>query len=233
MRRFTISQISEVTGLKTRTIQFWTLNGVIECDPETRHGGPGVPRTYSLLEASIAAILAKFSNVSLPVGELLQITEKIRNIWLEPNITSVKELEVAWSNVHHEFEWLFNAGCAFQKVYGINPDKWPLEAFEDRDRMMVDWSRYNNAVKPLLKCAEYFGALWPGEFNVGEMTKWRATGTAGLTIIRAADSEWDVMPFEPNRPENRAWYGFVDDKVDDWRLTFVVNLRAAFKSLQS
>ena len=76
----TLSQLAKCTGLKPRTLQFWTLNGVIQCDPETEHGGPGVPRRYSEDEVATALVLSEIIRMPLQVGALREIAERFREI---------------------------------------------------------------------------------------------------------------------------------------------------------
>ena len=76
----TLSQLAMCTGLKPRTLQFWTLNGVIQCDPKTEHGGPGVPRRYSEDEVATALVLSEIIRMPLQVGALREIGERFREI---------------------------------------------------------------------------------------------------------------------------------------------------------
>lgn len=81
-RTFLVADVASMAGLKPRTVQFWTLNGVIECDPATRHGGSGVKRRYELPEVVIAAFLGVIARLSVPVGQLKQAAQKIREVLL-------------------------------------------------------------------------------------------------------------------------------------------------------
>lgn len=76
----TLSQLAKCTGIRPRTLQFWTLNGVIQCDPETEHGGPGVPRRYSEDEVAVALVLSEIIRMPLQVGALREIAERFREI---------------------------------------------------------------------------------------------------------------------------------------------------------
>ncbi len=80
MEDITLSQLVECTGLKPRTLQFWTLNGVILCYPETQHGGPGVPRRYPGEEAVVALILSQISRVPLQLRAVKEIADRLRKI---------------------------------------------------------------------------------------------------------------------------------------------------------
>ena len=76
----TLSQLAKCTGVRPRTLQFWTLNGVIQCDPKTEHGGPGVPRRYSEDEVAVALVLSEIIRMPLQVGALREIAERFREI---------------------------------------------------------------------------------------------------------------------------------------------------------
>ena len=80
MTDITLSQLVKCTGLKPRTLQFWTLNGVIHCDPETKHGGPGVPRRYGEDEAAIALVLGQIIKMPLQIGALREISQGLREV---------------------------------------------------------------------------------------------------------------------------------------------------------
>lgn len=80
MEDITLSQLVECTGLKPRTLQFWTLNGVILCYPETQHGGPGVPRRYPGEEAAIALVLSQITRVPLQLRAVKEIAARLREI---------------------------------------------------------------------------------------------------------------------------------------------------------
>ena len=76
----TLSQLVKCTGLKSRTLQFWTLNGVIHCTAGTEHGGPGVPRRYPEDEVAVALVLSEVIRMPLQIGALREIAERFREI---------------------------------------------------------------------------------------------------------------------------------------------------------
>ncbi|WP_146205969.1 MerR family transcriptional regulator [Azospirillum sp. TSH58] len=90
-RPVTLAEASEGSGVKARTIQFWTLNGVVECTPETRHGGPGVRRKYAITEVAIAAIIGKFADTAVSVGGLRGIASSMRSSFKENMVLPTKE----------------------------------------------------------------------------------------------------------------------------------------------
>ena len=77
---YTLSDVVKLTGAKPRTIQYWSLNGVIQCDPETQHSGPGSPRQYSEDEVVIAMIINGVARMPLMIGALKDISNKIREM---------------------------------------------------------------------------------------------------------------------------------------------------------
>lgn len=79
-KSITVKQLSGLTGVKPRTLQFWTMNGVIECDPETKHEGPGKPRRYGEDEAAIALVLGGIIRMPLQVRALREIAQRLREI---------------------------------------------------------------------------------------------------------------------------------------------------------
>lgn len=79
-KTFTLSEVSRLTGVKSRTIQFWTQSGVIRCDPETEHRGPGVPRRYPEDEVAIALVVGEISRMPLQVGALREISQGLREV---------------------------------------------------------------------------------------------------------------------------------------------------------
>lgn len=74
----TLSELATLTGLKPRTIQFWTSNGVLLPEEGTKHGGPGVHRQYGQTEVIIACILASISQFNIQIGRLTAIATYIR-----------------------------------------------------------------------------------------------------------------------------------------------------------
>ena len=80
MADITLSQLVECTGMKRRTIQYWTLTGVLLCDPETQHGGPGVPRQYPEEEAAVALVLSQITRVPLQLRAVKEIAARLREI---------------------------------------------------------------------------------------------------------------------------------------------------------
>ena len=79
-KTMTIKQMSRLTGVRARTLQFWTMSGVIECYPETRHEGPGKPRRYSEDEAAITLILGQISKLPLQPSAFGDIAGRLRKI---------------------------------------------------------------------------------------------------------------------------------------------------------
>lgn len=78
MKTYTVAEAAAMARVKPRTLQFWTMNNVVMCDPLTRHGGPGVRRQYEIEEIAIAALLGVVSRASIPVGQLKDAATAIR-----------------------------------------------------------------------------------------------------------------------------------------------------------
>ena len=79
-KTLTIKRLSQLAGVKPRTLQFWTLNGVIECEPETRHEGSGKPRRYGEVEIAITLILSHMQQMPFQTAALRDIAERLREI---------------------------------------------------------------------------------------------------------------------------------------------------------
>ena len=79
---FTLKQVSEVSGVQPRTLQFWTSNGVIRPEPSTRLKGPGKHRRYPKVEVQIAALLGEVKALGVQVGTLEDIAVYLRETLL-------------------------------------------------------------------------------------------------------------------------------------------------------
>ena len=89
-----LSDLAKLTGLKPRTLQFWTTSGVIQPDEGTKHGGPGVHRRYRPTEVIIACIIAELSKFNFQVGMLGEIASYLResmDFGLTHNLRSYNE----------------------------------------------------------------------------------------------------------------------------------------------
>jgi DNA-binding transcriptional MerR regulator len=75
---YTLSQLSERTGVKPRTLQFWASNGVIEAEKSTSRKGTGVHRRWPSLEVEIAAVLGELERYGVTVGTLHALAAEIR-----------------------------------------------------------------------------------------------------------------------------------------------------------
>lgn len=79
MQSKALSELAKLTGLKPRTLQFWTASGALVPEAGTKHGGPGVHRRYAGDEVVIARILAAISRFNLQIGQLVSIAQLFRN----------------------------------------------------------------------------------------------------------------------------------------------------------
>ena len=78
---YSLAQVAKSTGLPTRTIQFWTVEGVLNATGDSQRRGPGKHRRYSFDEIKIAAVLAEIQNFQLRVGALISVSEYLRDIF--------------------------------------------------------------------------------------------------------------------------------------------------------
>jgi DNA-binding transcriptional MerR regulator len=76
---YTLSQLSEMSGVRPRTLQFWSQNGVLEAEEGTKHKGTGVHRRWPQIEVEIAAVLGALERYGVTVGTLHGIGAKIRS----------------------------------------------------------------------------------------------------------------------------------------------------------
>ena len=100
MQARTLSELTTLTGLKPRTVQFWTSNGVLYPEEGTKHGGPGIHRKYNQTEVIIACLMAELSRFNIQVGKLVSIAAYIRE--------SIDHCE--WYEKVHELSRLYGFG---------------------------------------------------------------------------------------------------------------------------
>lgn len=74
-----LKDLIALTGAKTRTLQFWSDHGVLQASADTDKQGRGAHRRYAKQEALIALIAVELDRFKIPVGELLRISQRIRN----------------------------------------------------------------------------------------------------------------------------------------------------------
>ena len=73
-----IKELQALTGVKLRTLQFWTDQGVLEPFKETDRQGKGVARRYDKTEALWALIATELDRYKMPVGEVRWIIDQLR-----------------------------------------------------------------------------------------------------------------------------------------------------------
>ena len=154
---YTLSDIIKLTGAKPRTIQYWSLNGVIQCDPETQHSGPGSPRRYSEDEVVIAMIINGVARMPLMIGALKNISNKIREMIRYGNKKKFKNLEEADNYVNNlRLEWseLSNAAHKYKETHETKTGPQFSEWYEMKLRATKkegeknyahDWLKFQNA----------------------------------------------------------------------------------------
>jgi hypothetical protein len=75
---YTLADLARVTGAKRRSLQLWADAGVIVPEKSTNRGGSGTHRQFSRREAIIACIIHPFAMRQMAIGELLNLSERIR-----------------------------------------------------------------------------------------------------------------------------------------------------------
>lgn len=154
-RTFTLSELVEMTGLKPRTIQFWTANGVIRPDPTTEYGGPGVPRRYPVHEVAICLVLRELSRLPLQIGGFRQAAAKLREIFRygeETGFSTAEELDRAIDARMRRYN---NEMNAYIEKHG----RQPLVEYKEIEPLWTDNYR------KLGRLLDYFQAL-EGEHNI-------------------------------------------------------------------
>ncbi len=208
MTDITLSQLAKCMGLKPRTLQFWTLNGVICCDSETEHGGPGVPRRYSEDEVAIALVLSEIIRMPLQVGALREIAERFREIMHygpENGVTDpvhwkinddgaetiIKINKLRQENKHHE------ANILSGKYFGFR-----------------DWSALQLAIQGVSSVVIPDSKRVPVEELMLEL----AVDDTGRWVLRIRSDDW---------------YIFEEQSPSVWSLRLVLNLTRTFTRLPS
>ena len=82
-----------LAGVQPRTLQHWTLKEVVRCEPSTLQPGTGSYRTYEAREVALAALVARVAETELPTTELRAIAERVREIYANGGVRSVKAAE--------------------------------------------------------------------------------------------------------------------------------------------
>jgi len=134
---YTLSEVSRLTGVKPRTIQFWTQSGVIRCDPETEHGGPGVPRRYPEDEVAIALVVGEISRMPLQVGALREIADRLREIIHYGESIGLRDWEEGEARDDEQFQKYLEMRRS--ESAAKNAPKFK------RDMELVRWIRYERA----------------------------------------------------------------------------------------
>src|SRR5690242_11854700 len=79
---FSLADLTRVTGLPRRTVQFLADNAVLKADPATIRRGSGARRQFSRLEAIVGCVLRPLVRRSKStVGELQKMSEAIRECY--------------------------------------------------------------------------------------------------------------------------------------------------------
>ncbi len=140
----TLSQLSRLSGVKPRTLQYWTLSEVIHCRSDSKHGGPGVPRRYAEEEVAITLILGEISKMPLQIGALRQIAEELRRIMM-----------LGPENGIHDPYWYDDTdegGAAYrdrmlkmERDAVTSEDRWQAKQFRNKCRELNKWAYLDKA----------------------------------------------------------------------------------------
>jgi hypothetical protein len=76
---YTLADLERVTGAKRRSLQLWADAGVIRSSRDTDRAGTGTHRRFSRDEAIIGCIIYGFAQHQIAIGELLKISERVRD----------------------------------------------------------------------------------------------------------------------------------------------------------
>jgi len=79
MEFFTLADLVKVTGAKRRSLQLWADAGVIKAKKGTHRAGTGTHRLFPTEEAIVACIVHAFALHQIAIGELLNISARIRD----------------------------------------------------------------------------------------------------------------------------------------------------------
>lgn len=134
-RSYSLSDVCRATGTRPRTVQFWTSSGVIKADPDTLHGGPGVPRKYSLYEAQVAAVLSEVNKFHLQVGMLRYLAEYLRRIF-------TTELDYNFNNAAQALQYAKEAHR--KRAHGKRAGNTPSTAVDEITRINC-WATFQEA----------------------------------------------------------------------------------------
>jgi hypothetical protein len=78
---YTLADLVRFTEAKRRSVQLWAEAGAIVADTATERAGAGVHRAFSVDEAMIACVIARFAKRSkIPIGEAVHIGRSVRDI---------------------------------------------------------------------------------------------------------------------------------------------------------
>ena len=91
MDDYSLSDLTEITGLKRRTVQHWSEVGAIVAEASTERKGTGVHRRFSRREAMIACLLAPYGTAQISIGQLLPLSMHLRDVLSRPGVMDLAE----------------------------------------------------------------------------------------------------------------------------------------------
>lgn len=215
---YTLTDVARMAGVKPRTIQFWTTNNVLVCDPETRHAGPGVRRQYELSECVVAAVLGVLSGLSVSVGRLGQAAATVRQcINLLPNEGPSYRGEVTRA-VSGKADALQEAlqkwKGAYHKKTGQNPSKDQIDTKSKEIGRELQYERGS------YQQYERWNALWTALENREEayiLMHYDAAKGWALAEVGPADFILEVTPMGKMVPNS-------------WGAFFIINTADLFRN---
>lgn len=217
MRTYTVAEAAAMAGIKPRTLQFWTMNDVILCDPATRHGGPGVRRQYETGEVAIAAVLGVLSQLSLPVGQLKEAAKLLRNhIYFRP-YQSKADRDNTVNNINAAFDRA--EARAIAHVTETLGDEYPGFAEAVRNRLKTELEQ-----EPITE-EDYFTAeSWSGLWDAIER---RIELLVNFEYMVDRGWRFEIMFRGPYPHEHL----HLDEVPEKWGVFFVINTKEVFARL--
>ena len=195
-KTLTIKRLSQLAGVKPRTLQFWTLNGVIECSPETRHEGSGKPRRYGEGEIAITLILSHMQQMPFQTAALRDIAERLREIATAGSRHKINDPYI------YRFDEIPDAPHAmglsdklYEQARALEKEGRNHEAYEiSRKRAELDlWSEFEYARRGPRKIKIGEGKYWPvGQesvlaLSIDDVGNWALTIEPGA-IFKESDA---------------------------------------------
>lgn len=122
-KQATLAEAAALADANPRSLQFWTANGVVECTPDTMHGGPGVKRKYEAKEIAIASLVNKIAAASVSVGELRRISSKLRESYrFRDECDAIPDVPGVLADISRDQRDALHYGMLFNTAFDDNDD---------------------------------------------------------------------------------------------------------------